>query len=271
MVEDRAPRADAGPRWRGDGRRRAALRLAGLAALALGALGACSSASALRKHEHEADLAELGTWLPGVYDDSLQVRAEQHPGSEARDVLLVVIVPVYTPAIGDHVFFAESMLANNTQRVLSEQLLSFALDREGVIVQTNYALKDPLRWRSAYATPELFEGLQAPDLKGIVGCPLAWRRGEDRFTATNDRHSCRPHVATHAGGAAARVDPADAAKEPTGPVVAELTAEEYAVLRRVPDAATGASGVSGGAGAPAAAVAGTTLDPLERYRKRVQP
>jgi hypothetical protein len=269
----------------GDRRRRAPLRLAGLAGLAglalVSSLAACSSASTLRKHEHEADLAELGNWLPGIYDDSLQVRAEQKAGGAPRDAVLFVIVPVYTPAIGDHVFFAESMLANDSQRVVSEQLLSFALDNEGAIIQTNYALKDPLRWRAAYVTPELFEGLQGPDLKGIVGCPLAWRRAEDRFTASNDRHSCQPRAASRAGGrdngrggngAAARASaPSAAAKESTGPVLAELTADEYAVLRRLPGAS--ASG-AGGAGPPATAVtavAGTHEDTFERFRKRVQP
>jgi hypothetical protein len=214
------------------------LLLAGLAC-AVGLAG-CSTPGALRKREREADLVEFGTWLPGVYDNSAQAPPE---------TTLVVIVPVYAPSISDHVFFAESMLASDPQRVSSEQLLSFAIDADGVIVQTNYALKDPLRWRSAYLTPELFEGLQAPDLKGMVGCPLAWRRHEDRYTAILDEHVCRPrHPAHDSSPPAAAPKPKPAAV----PVLAELTADEYAVAR------------------PAGTAAARPDDPLERFHKRVQ-
>jgi hypothetical protein len=169
-----------------------------------------------------------------------------------------VIVPVYTPAIGDHVFFAESMLASNPQRVNSEQLLSFAIDANGAIAETDYALKDPLRWRTAYLNPEVFEGLQAPDLKGMSACPrLTWRRLEDRFSAVNDEHVCRPRKPAMSGTS---VPPERAGKPPDATVLAELSADEYAIVRRPegpPNAATAAPIVAG-------------AESLERFRKRVQ-
>jgi len=203
-----------------------------------GWLAGCATLDSRAKREREADFVEFGTWLPGVYDNSAQALPE---------TTLVVIVPVYAPSISDHVFFAESMLASDPQRVSSEQLLSFAIDADGVIVQTNYALKDPLRWRSAYLTPELFEGLQAPDLKGMVGCPLAWRRGDDRYTAVLDEHVCRPRHPAHGSP-----PPAARGKPAPGPVLAELTADEYAVAR------------------PAGTAAAGPDDPLVRFHKRVQ-
>jgi hypothetical protein len=212
--------------------------LVGLACAAW--LAGCSTPGSRAKREREADFVEFGTWLPGIYDNAAQA---------PRETTVVVIVPVYVPSISDHVFFAESMPASDPQRISSQQLLSFAIDADGVIVQTNYALKDPLRWRSAYLTPELFEGLQAPDLKGMVGCPLAWRRRDDRYTAVLDEHVCRPrHSAHDSPPAAAAAKP----KPPAGPVLAELTADEYAVAR------------------PAGTAAAGPDDPLERFHKRVQ-
>lgn len=251
---------------RGSWRQRCAslTRLAAVGGLAAALLG-CTGPGGRVKHESERGITEIADWLPGTYDDTAQVRAEEQAGGPQRDAIAVVVVPVFVPSIGDHVFFAEAMLAKDPQRVVSEQLLSFAVDNQGAIVQTNYVLKDPLRWRSAYLNPELFEGLQTPDLKGIAGCPLAWTRVDDKFTATNDDAVCRPKGAgkqgagkpgTGSGGAGAAAAPRT--------VLAELTADEYSVVRRIPDAVTAAP-ASGKPSAP-----GPADDPLEHFRKRLQ-
>jgi hypothetical protein len=217
-----------------DPHRVAARRLPLLAALTLvAALGACETGSRSLKRESERGLVEIAAWLPGNYENSEQVRADAQAGRAARDPAVIAIVPIYAPSIGDHVYFAEEMAANDLQRVRSEQLLSFAVSDQGTIVETNYALKDPLRWRSAYQNPEMFEGLQAPDLKGIAGCPLLWKRVEDRFVATNDPHSCRAGTGS-------------ASKPAPSVVRAELSLTEFALGRR---------GDLAGA------------DPLDRFRK----
>ncbi|MGB8327036.1 MAG: CpcT/CpeT family chromophore lyase [Steroidobacteraceae bacterium] len=208
-----------------------------LATTALGALGACADSAALRRTE----LAELVSWLPGSYES-------QEPQSGVRAPLaavLLVIVPVYAPSIGEHVFYAQEMAAADPRRVMGQRLLSFAVSDDGRILQTDYALADPLRWRDAQRNPEVFMGLQPPDLRSPASCALVWRRDADRFSASQDRDTCPARAA--ANGAASILEPG-----------ARLGREEL---------------VLGGAGEDASGrvVYGSADNPIYRLRKRRQP
>jgi hypothetical protein len=69
-------------------------------------------------------------------------------------------------------------------------------------VQSVFMLTDPLRWRDAHLTPDLFKSMQPHDVQGVPGCELLWKREKDaeRFTATGSRAGCRSKTRSPNGG-----------------------------------------------------------------------
>jgi hypothetical protein len=157
-------------------------RLLLIAMSALLAFAACSNTAALRR----AELEELSSWLPGSYESS----ATTGGAAASPEPVLLIIVPVYAPSLGERVFYAQEMASADPRRVMSQRLLSFEVTRDGRILQTGYVFSDPMRWRDAHLNPELFKGLQPPDLRGPTGCAIVWTRTAVDFRATGEGAAC---------------------------------------------------------------------------------
>ncbi len=171
------------------------------------ALGACAN----QAKRHEADMIDLLRWLPGSYDNALQVQE----GGEAAEQRLLTIVPVYAPRLGRHVYYVHEATARNPGRAITQRLVSFEVVKGAGIVQSVWSLTDPGRWRDAHLDPDLFKALMPPDFEPVVGCELQWRREGERFLAHNDPARCRELTGT---GTSVPVD-----------VKIELGPEEYVV------------------------------------------
>jgi CpeT/CpcT family (DUF1001) len=129
------------------------------------ALSAC--ASIREEHQHEKDLAQLATWLPGTYDT----------GSQG---ITLNVVKVFAPRIGKHVFYAQEIASNDPNRVMSERLLNFQLDEQsGAIVETIYNLVEPARWREGVNNPDLFTAIMTDEVRSVHGCQLLWVKTKD--------------------------------------------------------------------------------------------
>ena len=103
----------------------AALAAATAMAAALALLGACADQTKLR----ESELTQLLAWLPGNYDNTAQadsdpLRRVQPPHNR----IALIIVKVYTPRLGHHVFYVQEMAADDPRRVMSERMFSFKVD-----------------------------------------------------------------------------------------------------------------------------------------------
>jgi hypothetical protein len=185
---------------------RAALAAA-TALAALGLLGACADQTKLR----ESELTQLLEWLPGRYDNTGQADSDPQRGVQPHDRIALIIVKVYTPRLGHHVFYVQEMAADDPRRVMSERMFSFKVDEKRGIVETVYTFTEPLRWRDGQRNIELFTSVVIEDVQS-VGCELLWKKSGEQFNATHDAKLC--HGAS-----------AEAAAEPQ----AELTADSLSL------------------------------------------
>jgi hypothetical protein len=158
------------------------------------AVGGCAAEQL--QHKREGELAELLSWLPGRYDNVAQAERDAKSGVHpAHQKIAIVIIPVQTPRLGHHVFYAQEMSVDSPQLVVSERMLSFDIDAKRGIVGLIYNFIEPSRWRDGAQNPQIFTGVMVEDVAPL-GCELIWERSGERFTANHDPKHCH-----RAGGA----------------------------------------------------------------------
>ena len=171
-------------------------RVCAFAAAAIVLFGLLSGCAGARK-EREAQLQELVAWFPGNYDNSLQIEADKRQGLKPHDALALSIVQVYAPMISKTVFYAQEMAPDDSRRVMGQKLLAFDISEDDEIVQSIWALQDPVRWRDAHLHPDLFKSMQPPDVQTVPGCGLSWTKEKavdgkpEYFAGKSGRKSCR--------------------------------------------------------------------------------
>ena len=162
-------------------------------ALTLAALGvllafACGCAS--EEKQREEDLGELLGWFPGQYDNKEQVAQDEKNGVHQTHVpIALIIVPVQTPRLGHHVYFAEETAADDPKRVMSERMFSFDLDEKRGIVGIMYNFVDSRRWRDGQMNPDIFTVVMTDDVVP-VGCEFIWKRSGETYIAGYDPKHC---------------------------------------------------------------------------------
>jgi hypothetical protein len=102
----------------------------------------------------DARLGEAVQRLPGVY--------ERQGGEEAR---VLAIVPIFVASLTGYRFYVQEMDAQDSRRVISQRVLSFDAAKGGKVIQTNWSLADPTRWRTGPTNPELFKSMVQADLR----------------------------------------------------------------------------------------------------------
>ena len=169
-----------------------------LIAMMLANLIAATHAGAGEKPE--AVLQELVQLLPGHYDNTAQVQAEvAHGVSSPHEAVALDIVPIESIMVGDNVFYVQESIAGDPKRVLGQKIVMFGVVKK-LVVQTDYTLTEPHRWRDGHLNPDLFKGLMTQDLRANKGCSLSWKEGDQgKLVAANDPRTCHSRVAGVAG------------------------------------------------------------------------
>ncbi len=155
---------------------------AAMAALAAGCAG--------QVKRERVELAALGAWLPGYYDNQAQVRADTAAGRPGRAALRLAMIPVDAELIGTHVYYLQETTAGRTPHVTMQRLVAFTATPSGIL-ESQWSFTDPTRWIGAAQSPELFTALQPGDVRHLEGCDLKWTRQGGRFEASDDPHECR--------------------------------------------------------------------------------
>jgi hypothetical protein len=165
--------------------------------IAAALVSGCSDQEKLRR----AELVQIMQQLPGRYDNHEQVQEDRRSGREPHDARILAIVRVEADELGRHVLYAQEMTDDAYHRITAQRVLSFDIssDKDKHIVQSIYSLTDPPRWRQGDSSPELFAGLQPPDVRVARGCELKWKKDAERFTAANDPKQCHTTSAGTSG------------------------------------------------------------------------
>jgi hypothetical protein len=100
-----------------------AWRLLGLLAAAT-VLAACTSVASEEK-KPDIQLAQIARWLPGSYNNTAQHDADVRAGKTPHEALAVTIVPVDSPIMGLHTFYFQESAADDPQRVMRQEVLTF--------------------------------------------------------------------------------------------------------------------------------------------------
>jgi hypothetical protein len=142
----------------------------------------------------EVEILELVQMFPGHWDNSSQVQAETVKGAPPHEALVLDIVPIEAIMLGDNVFYVQESIAGDPNRVLGQKIVMFGVVK-GKIVQTDFALNEPHRWRNGQNNPDLFKGIMIQDVHSIKGCSLRWKRAESgNFEGINEAKTCHNRV-----------------------------------------------------------------------------
>jgi hypothetical protein len=157
-----------------------------------GSLLAGCAAGGQKAPKPDVELAQLTHWLPGTYNNTAQHDADVKAGKPPHEALTIVIVPIDSPIMGEHVFYLQEMAADDPRRVMRQQVLSFAVSGQKgeVIRETVATLVEPRRWREGYLNPELFAAMVTEDVTPMSGCDLFWKRTATGFAGANDPRRC---------------------------------------------------------------------------------
>jgi hypothetical protein len=156
---------------------------ASLAVLLL--LGGCTDQTKL----HEGEMAQLLAVLPGHYDNTAQIETDTRAHTHPPDAIALTITHVYTPRLGHYVYYAQETAADDPRRLFSQKMYSFAVDEKRGIVETVYALAEPIRWRDGQMNKDMFTGMVIEDVQPEA-CQLLWKKTDTGFVATHDPKVC---------------------------------------------------------------------------------
>lgn len=170
----------------------------------------------------DVEVSELIQMLPGHYDNAAQVQSDIAKGiNPPHEALTLDIVPIDAVMIGENVFYVQESITGDPRRVLGQKLVVIGVVRKDV-VQTDFALDDPHRWRNGQLNPELFKGIMAQDVRSTKGCSLRWKRENGKFVGANEPKTC--HGRAGGAGGIAQIE-----------ARAELGPEEYATSEQAFD------------------------------------
>jgi hypothetical protein len=152
---------------------------------------ACAGA---KEPKPEVQIMELVQMFPGHWDNSAQVQEEAAKGLKSHEALVLDIVPIEAIMLGDNVFYVQESVAGDPNRVLGQKVVMFGVVK-GKIVQTDFALNEPHRWRNGQNSPDLFKGIMTQDVHSIKGCSLRWKLAESGlFEGANEAKTCHNRV-----------------------------------------------------------------------------
>jgi len=172
-----------------------------LSCLAVASLALAGCAS--NQEKPDVALQELVQMFPGHYDNTVQAQADLARGVQPpHEALALDIVPIEAIMIGENVFYVQESIAGDPKRVLAQKIVMFGVVKKE-IVQTDYSLAEPHRWRNGQLNPDLFKGIMTQDVRSTKGCSLRWKRDEGKFVGSNDPKTC--HGRTGAAGAFSQI------------------------------------------------------------------
>jgi hypothetical protein len=168
--------------------------VAPLGLLLLGAIAGCTAQTELR----HAELLDLASLLPGVYDNRLQAEQEGMDGRVVHPAELLDFARVSVPVLGRLVLHVRERSAGDLRRVLSDRLWVFDSEDGKQLVAQVYRFNDVARWADGGSDPEMLRSLMPQDVTAVPGCSLVVVRAPGGFRADSGAAGCPASDATGA-------------------------------------------------------------------------
>jgi hypothetical protein len=197
-------------------------RIATALAFTISAATAGAGDKSEKSEKPEVLLQEVVQLMPGHYDNTAQVQSEAAQGiKNPHEAVTLDIVPIEAIMLGENVFYVQESIAGDPNRVLGQKIIMLGVIKKQV-VQTDYALTEPHRWRNGQLNPDLFKGMMITDVHSIKGCSMRWKRDDAKLIGTNDPTTCHAKATGAVGVAAVQLR-------------AELSPIEYATAEQMYD------------------------------------
>src|SRR5882757_6727596 len=149
--------------------------LIGCVVLASALLAGCAGS---KEPKPDVELQGLIQMYRGHYDNTAQVQSEIAKGVQTpHETLALDIVPIEAVMLGENVFYVQESIAGDPKRVLGQKVVMFGVVKKK-IVQTDFALAEPHRWRNGQYNPDLFKGIMTQDARRL-GYFRRGQRSED--------------------------------------------------------------------------------------------
>ncbi len=149
-------------------------------------LAACQTGTApTASASLDADLNELLSWFPGVYDNRLQVSEERSrdlPSELRHRHTNHTFYPVKIAGIPGRQLYAQQYQHYDPDDLYRQRIYAFEPDLEEDAVRlTIYTPKDPRALIDLHHHPETQAALSADDFILKPGCEVYWTRAEDQY------------------------------------------------------------------------------------------
>jgi hypothetical protein len=141
-----------------------------------------------------ADLDEMLTWFPGVYDNFEQIETERQAeldSSLRHRHLNHTFHPVSIPGIPGRQLYAQQYQHHDPADLYRQRIYSFEPDAdENAIRLTIYTPNDPAQLTDIHLSPERQAGLSASDFILKPGCEVFWTRTPEAFEGYLKERAC---------------------------------------------------------------------------------
>jgi len=142
----------------------------------------------------KADLDEMLTWFPGVYDNYQQIEDERLSDlktSLRHRHLNHTFHPVSIPGIPGRQLYAQQYQHHDPADLYRQRIYSFEPDaEEGAVRLTIYTPNDPSQLTDIHLAPERQAALSAGDFILKPGCEVYWTKNSDAFEGYLKERAC---------------------------------------------------------------------------------
>lgn len=142
----------------------------------------------------DKDFQTMMAWLPGVYDNQEQVYFEEEQGVDEalrHQRVHSVFEPVDLKAFGEHVFYVQQHLNDDSDHIYRQQIYSFRPDyAQNAIRLIIHTPNDPTALTDAHDNPALLEALTPDQTTVAPGCDIIWHRQANQFVGYLQPDAC---------------------------------------------------------------------------------
>ncbi|NOX18751.1 MAG: hypothetical protein GXO87_10790 [Chlorobi bacterium] len=150
-----------------------------------------AAATLIAQGNKSSDFETFLKWLPGEYDNYLQVITEkENKSGNPHFKLNTVIAKINFPSLGENVFYIQQYSDGNPNKIITQFLLNVFRNDENRIAMEKYSFPLAAAFRDVHLYPSKLNSLDKRNLKTRDGCKIIWKKSGDKFIGKTDKNRC---------------------------------------------------------------------------------